>query len=61
MVRCLSAWHDFTPLDSQTYPKVDAPVQARYADGKYKEGMAVSFFAIVAPKSEITASRYIKL
>lgn len=61
MVQYLSDWHDFRPLDSKTYPKVNAPVQVRYADGKSKEGTAVSFFGTVDPNSEITAWRYIKL
>jgi hypothetical protein len=61
MAQHLSDWHDFRPLDSRTYPKVNAAVQVRYADGKCKEGTAVSFFAKVDPRSNITAWRYIKL
>jgi hypothetical protein len=57
----LSEWHDFRPLASRTYPKVNAPVQVQYADGKCEEGMAASFFAKVDPASEITAWRYIKM
>ena len=60
MSKHLSDWHDFRLLDPGTYPKVNAPVQVRYADGKYKEGMAASFFAEVDSKSELTAWRYIK-
>ena len=60
MVRHLSDWHDFRPLDSKSYPKVNAPVQVRDADGKYREGMAASIFTVVDPKSEIAAWRYIK-
>jgi hypothetical protein len=61
MVEHLSDWHDFRPLDPRTYPKVNAPVQVRYVDGKCKEGMADSFFAKVDPTSSITGWRYIKL
>ena len=43
MAQYLSEWHDFRPLGSRTYPKVNAAVQVRYADGKCKEGTAVSF------------------
>jgi hypothetical protein len=30
----LSEWHPFNPRDRQTYPKVDAPVQAKVRERK---------------------------
>jgi hypothetical protein len=35
----LSDWHAFNPDNRTTYPKVDAPVQVRYANGLHVEAM----------------------
>jgi hypothetical protein len=58
----LSDWHAFNPSDRKTYPKVNAPVQVRFNDGKFEEGETLMFFPLVnlLPGSSIHAWRYIK-
>jgi hypothetical protein len=58
----LSGWHTFNPSDRKTYPKVSAPVQIRFADGKVEEGETRMFFPQenLLPCSSIQAWRYIK-
>jgi hypothetical protein len=58
----LSEWHTFNPRDRKTYPKVNAPVQIRFADGKFEEGQSRMFFpqTDLLPCSSITAWRYVK-
>jgi hypothetical protein len=58
----LSDWHTFNPSDRKTYPKVNAPVQVRFDDGKFEEGETRMFFPQVnlLPCSSIQAWRYIK-
>jgi hypothetical protein len=57
----LSDWHAFDPDNRTTYPKVDAPVQVRYANGLHIEAMmALAFFSKVDAFSTITGWRYIK-
>jgi hypothetical protein len=55
----LSNWHDFDHSDQGTYPKVDAPVQVRYADGQQIE--VSSFREILSSPRQIAGWRYIKL
>ena len=40
----LSDWHGFDARDTSTYPKVNAPVQIRYADGGLAVGYTLDFF-----------------
>jgi hypothetical protein len=40
----IGKWHNFNPADRRTYPKVDAPVQVKYADGIFTEGTAFAPF-----------------
>jgi hypothetical protein len=58
----LSDWHLFYASDRKTYPKVNAPVQVRFDDGKFEEGASRMFFplATLLPCSSISAWRYIK-
>ena len=58
----LSDWNVFNPRDRKTYPKVDAPVQVRFENGKIEEGDSRIFFprAELIPDSSIIAWRYIK-
>jgi hypothetical protein len=58
----LSEWHTFNPSDRKTYPKVNAPVQVRFNDGKVEEGETRMFFpqAKLLPCSSIHAWRYLK-
>ena len=58
----VSHWHTFNPSDRKTYPKVNAPVQVRFDDGKLEEGETRMFFSQVKllPCSSIRAWRYIK-
>jgi hypothetical protein len=58
----LSEWRVFDPSDRRTYPKVKAPVQVRFEDGKLEEGDSRMFFPTTSllPGSSIAAWRYIK-
>jgi len=58
----LSEWHGVDVNDRSTYPKVNAPVQVKYADGSLDFGYALDFFPSfkAAPESPITGWRYIK-
>jgi hypothetical protein len=56
----ISGFHNFNPMDSHTYPKVNAPVQVRFANGRLVEGLSPTFFAKVDAHSAITGWRYIK-
>ena len=58
----LSEWHVFDPTDRSTYPKVQAPVQVRYNDGRTAEGICGDFFPLVTVLigPPITEWRYIK-
>jgi hypothetical protein len=58
----LSNWHVFDPTDRKTYPKVAAPVQVRFEDGRLEEGDSRMFFPRVEPlpSSSIIGWRYIK-
>ena len=58
----LCDWHAFDPSDRKTYPKVDAPVQVRFDDGRCEEGDSRTFFPLMKllPCSSINAWRYIK-
>ena len=40
----LSEWHDLTPSDRDTYPKVDAPLQVQYDNGGLFTGYRDDFF-----------------
>ena len=57
----LSGWHVFDPTDRKTYPKVKAPVQVRFQDGKLEEGDSRVFFpqTELLPTSSIIGWRYI--
>jgi len=57
-----SEWHRFNPKSAQTYPKVDAPLQVRYANGAERKG---SFKELFSPRktsldTQIAGWRYIK-
>jgi hypothetical protein len=54
----LSDWHDFEPGDQGTYPKEDAPVQVRYANGQQIEVSSVR--AILSSPGQIAGWRYIR-
>jgi hypothetical protein len=58
----VSDWRVFNPCDKRTYPKLKAPVQVRFDDGKLEEGDSRMFFPQTAllPCSSIKAWRYIK-
>jgi hypothetical protein len=58
----LSEWHTFDPLNEETYPKVNAPVQVKYDTGIVVEGFSVEFFPSVGLRSglPITGWRYIR-
>jgi hypothetical protein len=58
----LSAWHEFDPKDRSTYPKVDSPVQVRFADGALADGTCHAFFSRnkMLAESRITRWRYVK-
>src|ERR1700744_1249028 len=58
----LSDWHDFNPADRATYPKVDAPVQVKFNNGRMEEGGSRTYFPQVRllPASSIEAWRYIQ-
>jgi len=58
----LSDWRKFNPNDRGTYTTVAAPVQVRFADGKFEEGQSRIYFPRVdlLQCSSITAWRYIK-
>jgi hypothetical protein len=58
----LSDWHLFDPSDRKTYPKVNAPVQVRFEDGRLEEGLSRIFLPLakLLPSSSIIAWRYIK-
>ena len=62
MMSHLSDWHVFDPTDRQTYPKVSAPVQVRFEDGRVEERDCRMFFPQVRllPCSSISGWRYIK-
>jgi hypothetical protein len=55
-------WHVFDPSDRKSYPKLNAPVQIRFDDGKFEEGDSRIFFPLakLLPCSSINAWRYIK-
>jgi hypothetical protein len=57
----LSDWHEFNPGDRRTYPKVEAPVQVRFDDGRLDEGDSQTFFPRrgLLPTSSIIGWRYI--
>jgi hypothetical protein len=57
----LSDWHVFDPSDRKTYPTADAPVQVKFDDGKFEEGVSRMFFPLakLLPCSSIRAWRYI--
>jgi hypothetical protein len=40
----LSDWHSFDPNYRSTYPKVNAPIQVKYANGSLAEGDCRKFF-----------------
>jgi hypothetical protein len=63
MMAHLSDWHRFNPSDRKTYPKVKAPVQVRFDDGKFEEGDSRTFFpkTKLLPSSSIDGWRYIKI
>lgn len=46
MEKHLSDWHVFNPSGRKSYPKVDAPVQVRFDDGRCEEGDSWMFFPI---------------
>jgi hypothetical protein len=58
VIKNLSDWHEFDPNNRKTYPKVEAPVQVRFDDGRLEEGDSRRFFPV--KKSSIEAWRYIK-
>lgn len=62
MDKYVSDWYVFNASDRRTYPKVKAPVQVRFEDGKLEEGDSQVFFpsAKLLPCSSIVAWRYIK-
>lgn len=63
MMAHLSDWHLFNPSDRKTYPKVKAPVQVRFNDGKLEEGDSRTFFPTtrLLPCSSINGWRYIRV
>jgi hypothetical protein len=58
----MSDWHSFDPNYRSTYPKVNSPVQVKYAKGSVAEGDRRKFF----PREELLSDslivgwRYIK-
>jgi len=57
----LSNWHSFNGHDRTTYPKVNSPIQVKYADGSLVVGYTLDFSpSLVVPKSPIIGWRYIK-
>jgi hypothetical protein len=57
-----SEWHRFNPKSAHTYPKIDAPLQVRYANGAERKG---SFKELFSPRktsldTQIAGWRYIK-
>ena len=56
-----SNWHSFNGYDRTTYPKVNLPMQVKYADGSLAVGYTLDFFpSLTVPKSPIIGWRYIK-
>jgi hypothetical protein len=58
----LSEWHSFDAQDHSTYPKVNAAMQVKYADGGIALGYTFDFFPSLMrpPESLVTGWRYIK-
>jgi hypothetical protein len=61
-MKYISEWHSFDPKSAQTYPKIDAPLQVRYANGAERKG---SFKELFSPRktsldTKITGWRYLK-
>ena len=61
-MKYISEWHSFDPKSAQTYPKIDAPLQVRYANGAEQKG---NFKELFSPRktsldTKITGWRYIK-
>jgi hypothetical protein len=58
----LSDWHNFDPKVAKTYPKVDAPLQLRFADGSEMDGNLAELARRKKNPgdSQITGWRYIK-
>jgi hypothetical protein len=63
MMAHLSDWRLFNQIDRKTYPKVKAPVQVRFDDGKLEEGDSRTFFpkTRLLPSSSINGWRYIEV
>jgi hypothetical protein len=55
-------WHQFDPNNPGTYPKVAAPVQVLYMDGRLVEGFSYYIFprGIALPDLPSKSWRYIK-
>jgi hypothetical protein len=53
----ISEWHRFDKKAAQTHPKVDAPLQVRYADGAEREG---NFKDLFSPQAQIAGWRYVR-
>jgi hypothetical protein len=43
----LSDWHSFDPNNRSTYPKVNSPIQVKYANGSPAEGACRKFFPLL--------------
>jgi hypothetical protein len=57
----LSNWHSFNGHDRTIYPKVNSPMQVKYADGILTVGDTLDFFpSLMVPKSPIIGWGYIK-
>jgi hypothetical protein len=48
----LSEWHSFDALDASTYPKVNSPMQVKYADGSLASGHTFDFFPMLKTAHE---------
>jgi hypothetical protein len=58
----LSAWHTFGRHDPRTHPKVNSPMQVKYANGNLAEGETLDFFdpTAQAPESPIVGWQYLR-
>jgi hypothetical protein len=59
LMQHLSEWRKFDPGDQASYPKVLAPIQVRYVDGKLIE--VRSFGEILYSRDQVNAWRYIRV
>jgi hypothetical protein len=58
----MSLWQVFKSDDLSTYPKVNSPMQVKYANGSLALGYTFDFFSSTgaAPESPVIGWRYVK-